>query len=281
MSEPERLPSDDSPRLPPPLPPLRLVPPPPEPLRPLRPGRPPRPFPGRLYVILVMGVLAMAWAVAFLALGDPSSSTGLGPTFASQSVNWAGYEVGGGRFTSVTATWTVPAVKPGLSTDLASFWVGLDGQGTGLLEQVGTASGHLHGVPYYRAWYEMLPGPAVYPGLRVSPGDSVTGSVTTRGDGLFTLALHDDTTGRGFSIDLKQPSTPLATAEVVAEAPWASGFMPLANFGEVRFTEARVNGRPIGSYTGGRIDMVRSGLKAATSPLDGEGAAFKVTWVRP
>ena len=54
------------------------------------------------------------------------------------SLNWAGYSATGSSFTSVTATWTQPAVKARTAETYAAFWVGLDGDGSDTVEQIGT-----------------------------------------------------------------------------------------------------------------------------------------------
>ena len=46
----------------------------------------------------------------------------------STSTNWSGYAVSGSRYTSVSASWTQPAVDCSLTpTGWSAFWVGLDG----------------------------------------------------------------------------------------------------------------------------------------------------------
>src|SRR5262245_7033344 len=55
----------------------------------------------------------------------------------STSSNWSGYAVTGGRYTSVSASWTEPSVSCS-GTAYSSFWVGLDGDTSGTVEQTGT-----------------------------------------------------------------------------------------------------------------------------------------------
>jgi hypothetical protein len=72
----------------------------------------------------------------------------------------------------------------------------------------------------------------------------------------------------------------LSSAEVIAEAPSSSGgVLPLANFGTVHFSNSKVNGQSIGSFSPVEIVMETSGgtVKAKPSALSG-GTAFSVTW---
>ena len=57
-----------------------------------------------------------------------------------KSYNWAGYDATGRRFVSVRATWLQPPLQavPSALT-YASFWVGLDGDGSSTVEQTGTS----------------------------------------------------------------------------------------------------------------------------------------------
>ena len=56
------------------------------------------------------------------------------------SSNWSGYDDStDGPFTTVTATWVQPRVRTtGATFTDAAFWVGLDGDNSGTVEQIGT-----------------------------------------------------------------------------------------------------------------------------------------------
>ena len=121
--------------------------------------------------------LGLARSGAVTIFGAPTGDT-------ESSLNWAGYLASHGRFTSVSATWTVPAVRATSDPSAtASFWVGLDGRDSRSLQQIGTTSGMMGGAPYYGVWWEMLPGPAVDVPLTIAPGDTVTASVVADGRG--------------------------------------------------------------------------------------------------
>ena len=201
------------------------------------------------------------------------------------SGNWAGYDVTGGGFSSVSASWVEPAIQSDDSSDsLASFWVGLDGDGSATAEQTGTAACAQNGRITYYAWYEMYPaGEVPIASLTVSAGDLMTATVTSNGSGQFTLAIADATTHRSFSVTRQtSPVTAPSSAEIVAEAPTdasVGGLLPLADFGKVDFTGCAVNDRPVGAFARRQIDMVgKDGSPlAAASTLSSDGASFSVS----
>ena len=200
------------------------------------------------------------------------------------SPNWAGYDVTGGGFRSVSATWIQPEVQPDYSIETrASFWVGLDGWGSSTVEQTGTEGISEDGIASYYAWYEMYPAPEVrIVGLFISPGNEMTGTVTTDGYGDFTLTITDNTTGWYHTIREYSGAAQDYSAEVIAEAPTdlsTGNLWPLANFGTVDFTNCSIDGFPIGPHDWNRINMVsNSGSTLATaSPLGSDGAGFFVS----
>ena len=77
----------------------------------------------------------------------------------STSSNWSGYDVTGGGATHVTGTWVQPTVQScdRRENSWSSPWVGIDGDTSNTVEQVGTDSDCSHGVPTYYAWWEMYP----------------------------------------------------------------------------------------------------------------------------
>ena len=231
-------------------------------------------------VALALPVIAISLAIGLTRTGaEPRPHMGRGALQVSH--NWAGYVATGARFTSVSATWLVPAVRSGTQpTEVAAVWVGLDGRGTKTLEQIGTVSGLLGGTYYYGAWYEVVPRAPVYLNMPIRPGDSVTASVTYGRDGLFTLALVDNTSGQRFAVREASPGAELVTAEVVVEAPGTvSGLAPLPDFGKIGFTSALANGRPIGTFIWNRMSMNNGfDLQAATSSLGRDAASFSVAW---
>jgi hypothetical protein len=201
------------------------------------------------------------------------------------STNWSGYAAYGSpnSFNGVTATWVQPAVdcSSGSTNTYSSFWVGLDGYSSSTVEQLGTEGDCSSGVAHYYSWWEMYPHPGYYAGVTVTPNDSYTASVTAAGKGTFTLTLVDTTSGQRFSTTQKLPSAKRASAEVIAEAPWSGGVLPLANFGTVRFTGATANGTGIGYAPNlDPITMLNpAGMKATPSNFtDAPKQNFSISW---
>src|SRR3954470_985054 len=129
--------------------------------------------------VAIVGVLATA--VALSATGGAASSMRHGPDHRisnSTSTNWSGYAVTGGRYTRVSSSWTVPSVSCA-GTAYSSFWVGLDGDTSGTVEQTGTDSDCSGSTPQYYAWYEMYPKFPVNFSNPVQAGDNMSASVTT------------------------------------------------------------------------------------------------------
>jgi hypothetical protein len=128
----------------------------------------------------------------------------------------------------------------------------------------------------------MLPGPAMDVPMTIAPGDSVTAGVVADG-GSFTLSLRDTTNGQHFETRQVDAAASLSSAEVVAEAPTsAGGLLPLADFGAVRFVDARANGHPLGAFAWSRVNMmVGSSRQATASALSADGAGFTVVWNKP
>jgi hypothetical protein len=197
----------------------------------------------------------------------------------STSSNWSGYSAINGRYTSVSSSWKQPSATCTSATTYSSFWVGLDGDGSNTVEQLGTSADCSGGAAKYYAWYEMYPKFPVNLSIAIRPGDSINASVTTDGNGRFTLTIDDTTNGGHFSTTQRLPKAKLASAEAIAEAPSSSGgVLPLTNFGTASFTSTLVNGQPIGNSPNERIDMVSGSVtKASTSSLSG-GTNFTVTW---
>jgi Peptidase A4 family len=196
----------------------------------------------------------------------------------SKSTNWSGYAATGRVFTSVSASWTEPTVICS-GTAYSSFWVGLDGDTSGTVEQTGTSADCSGSAPQYYAWYEMYPKYPTNLNKPVQPGDALSASVTTDGAGRFTLTIADSTQHWTFSTTQRLKSAQLASAEVIAEAPSSrSGVLPLANFGTVSFANATANGVSLATLNPDPITMVSgSTVKAQPSNISSSGS-FSVTW---
>jgi hypothetical protein len=201
----------------------------------------------------------------------------------SQSTNWSGYDVTGhGPYSTVSSHWTQPAVNClQTPTGYSSFWVGLDGDTTGTVEQTGTEADCSSGVGRYYGWYEMYPKFPVNYSNPIAPGDSMSASVAYAGSGSFRLALTDHTKGWSHTVTARLKSAKRGSAEVIAEAPSSSGgVLPLADFQHVGFTAAAVNGSVLTPSTPGidPITMVTSNGTVRAKPSSISNGSFTDTW---
>jgi hypothetical protein len=197
-------------------------------------------------------------------------------------LNWAGYAATGaaGTFTSVASGWTVPTVTCNGTDSNSSFWVGLDGDGTNSVEQIGTEGQCDGDFPVYSAWFEMFPNAPVFFDNPVKPGDFMEASVTAEGAGVFMLTLFDMT--QNWSQITQQTSTTatLGSAEIIAEAPSQDGaIQPLANFGTVVYSAAAINNAaitaPINQVT---MESAEGVTLAVPSAITGGVGNFSVGW---
>ncbi len=212
--------------------------------------------------------------------GSSAPADGAATGTATTSMNWSGYAATGGRFTSVSSAWTQPAVTCAAQTTFSSFWVGLDGDGTQSVEQTGTEADCSGGAAAYSGWFEMFPNAPEFYNNPVRPGDAMSASVTTSGSGSFTLTLTDRTQGWNQVTTQTSATAQLGSAEVIAEAPSAATVEPLSNFGTVSFSDATVDGAPIGGNTSlSALTMLSAAgaTEATPSALTG-GNAFSVSW---
>jgi hypothetical protein len=113
----------------------------------------------------------------------------------------------------------------------------------------------------------------------VRPGDHFTGMVTFNGGSSFTLTLKDTTRHWSHVIHKSLKNAKRSSAEIIAEAPSSSGgVLPLADFGTVHFSNAKANGKAIGSSHPTKIVMASGGkAKDSVTGLSG-GGNFSVTW---
>lgn len=224
---------------------------------------------------------AAAGARPLLGPARPRAGETVSATVAS--TNWAGYAATGssGAFSSVSASWAQPDVKcSNGETSYAAFWVGLDGYGSGTVEQIGTASECRSGKPVYYAWYEVYPKQAGRCSISINAGDPIDASVEYR-SGSFRLALSNGSAtcraGAKASHRFERSS-----AEVIVEAPSSNhgpkGTLDLANFGSVSFSGATANGDPLAKADPDKIVM-RSADTVKARPSKLSKARFSVDWV--
>ena len=215
----------------------------------------------RLIRRILLSALALAAAALVASLAATHVSTASAkPAQKAASENWAGYDVTGQQFSSVSGSWIQPRANAnaGSSQGYSAFWVGLGGSSSGSrsLEQVGTASSFVDGHTQYSAWYELVPLGQVKLNITIHPGDKISGKVAVNGNAV-TVSLSDRTTGDSVVKTLQMSSPDTSSAEWIAEAPATETFdgnyriLPLADFGKVTFTDAVATA---GEHTGGIAD---------------------------
>jgi hypothetical protein len=234
---------------------------------------------------LLLGAFSAPAAARQSASHAPKHKFGRGT-----STNWSGYAIDGTNATQVTGTWTQPSVADGCASAANSWsspWVGIDGDTSNTVEQIGTDADCQNGKPVYYAWYEMYPKSlVVISSISVTPGDSYTGTVTYA-SGVFTLSLTDNSTRTSFSTrQAAKASVKRSSVEWIMEGP-SSG--SLTNFGSVPFSGASAT---IGGVTGklgssplpnaSPITMVtNNGTPRAVPSSPPSGGSFSVTWQHP
>jgi Peptidase A4 family len=188
---------------------------------------------------LITAAGATAAVVAFspgLATASPVTPAVPGISFVSPIAS--GYAAvpksGGQDFVHIQTTFVVPSVTCTAQNATAQTRAGLDGITNDTVERVGVNEACVNAVAFYTAWYQMFPamgGPALT--FHPSPGDKVTASVTANA-GVYTLSVHDLTSGKSFTVTKTCAACQDSSAEVTAGSP--SGVAP-ANFGVVNFTD--------------------------------------------
>jgi Peptidase A4 family len=211
-------------------------------------------------------------------------TAGRGRDATVESTNWSGYAATGanGAFKSVSASWTQPTATCSRGDQYAAFWVGLDGYSSDSVEQTGSDSDCDGRTAEYYGWYEMYPAYPVDYSNPVSPGDSMSASVTFSGSDTYTLVLKDNTKGWTQTQVIDESGLDRSSAEVITEAPSSSsGVLPLADFGTVKYSASTANGTSLGSQSPTAIIMIdNSGRdKDSTSSINSSGG-FSNTWIR-
>lgn len=198
----------------------------------------------------------------------PRGETAPRETTYTATLNWSGEEEAGSAITSVSGSWTVPAVPSSPNQAMVSTWVGIGGLSTTApLIQAGTLSAvKTGGVTYYTAWYEMLPF-APYtvtttaavggsPTFTIRAGDVMDVSITNVTGETWQIVIEDETAGWRYEQQFRYRSTE-ASAEWISERPAdISGdryvFYTLPDYGTSRFTNMQVtrsHGTPVSPTT--------------------------------
>ena len=208
------------------------------------------------------------------------------------SGNWSGYvttSTTAGAFTRVSGTWAVPSVTCTAEDQIASMWVGIDGQGTSTVEQDGTLQWCFKGTATYYTWYEMFPAGTIAVGNTVKPHDKISAVVSRAGTN-YTLTVTDSTTpANSFTHTATCAAATCLdeSAEWVAERPaFSIGVAPLAKYHKWTLN----GGMATRSGTAGAIstlspiqinmiDATGSYDLSDASALTATGKGFSTTWL--
>jgi hypothetical protein len=212
---------------------------------------------------------------------SPTTTAAAGVTQAT-SPTWAGYAATGaaGTFSSVAANWIVPPVACSGAATRSSYAVGLDGDGTGTTEQIGTEGDCAGDFGLYSGWFQIAPNAPVFFKNPVKPGDAMTASVTALGGGSFMLTLFDMTQNWTQVTQQTSAAATLGSAEIVAQAPPQNGqAQPLSSFGIVDFLGAAINNAAITAPIN-EVTMVSAAgdTLAVPSEITGGVGNFAVGW---
>jgi hypothetical protein len=206
------------------------------------------------------------------------------------STNWSGYAVETNlanpqayAFTDVQGSWTVPSVS---STGYSSTWIGLDGDSSNTVEQIGTEQDYINGKAVYYAWYEMYPKQPVKLDLVIHAGDTIFADVHYNvATDTYQFTLDDLSSGQHTAFGVESSKPVRSSAEWIEE-----GTGTLADFTKVTFTKASATAtEPAGTITGpisdsawqtDQITMVckSGGVIAAPTPLSSGGTSFSINY---
>jgi hypothetical protein len=203
------------------------------------------------------------------------------------SSNWSGYLATNASFTAVSGSWTATlAAGNGSTTSADSTWIGIGGVTSADLIQVGTQNIiAANGQVSTSAFYELLPNVSQpVPGVTVSPGDSMTASISQISGGQWSISITDKTNGQSSTFTVSYASS-LSSAEWIEEDPSFSfrRQIPFDNFHQAAFTGASTvaNGVTYNLATGTAqpVTMVNNAGQpvAVPSAIGSDGASFTVT----
>ena len=236
-----------------------------------------------------LACLAAAGSVVLAAaLADPASAAGASPAASPASFPhydharhsdqiWGGYADTGARFTSISGSWTVPALNcSSVPNSSVSPWIGIDGFDSDTVEQIGFDQDCENGVAAYYPWVEMYPADSIYFTETVKAGDHITASVSVSGSS-WTLTEKDTT--RGWSKTFHESgSDQLSSAEAIVE-DLGNGIQPVAPFGSVTFTGLTANGKPLASAGTVNSTDIERGNTPLTKNSSLSGGTFKLSWL--
>jgi hypothetical protein len=181
----------------------------------------------------------------------------------------------------------VPQFTPDSPAGADATWVGIGGVTSRDLIQAGTQQTVTgNGATHYETWVETLPQASHPVPLVVSPGDSITISISQQPDAQdqWQVAFKNNTSGQSYQVTEHYQSS-LSSAEWIEESPstMRGRLLPLDNFGQVDFSNATAtkDGQQVSiADAGGQaITMITRGGQPLVQPsaLGTDGSSFSVT----
>jgi hypothetical protein len=229
--------------------------------------------------------LLLAGALAAATPAGAASAAGAGQAFphfdhrlhTHSNQIWGGYAVTGQKYTSISASWNVPALDCSTARNSAvSPWIGIDGWNTNTVEQIGFDQDCTRGVPGYFPWVEMYPAGSIYFTETVNAGDRITASVSVSGT-TWTLTEADTTQGWSKTYSMTG-NDQLASAEAIVE-DLGSRIPAVAKFDTINFSNVTVNGSPLASAGTLNSTDVERGTTPLTHNSAVSGGDFSLSWL--
>jgi hypothetical protein len=123
------------------------------------------------------------------------------------------------------------------SVSADATWIGIGGITSTDLIQVGTQNLLQDGQVTSSTFYEQLPDTSEnIPTISISPGDTVTASISEISSGEWSISIKDNTNGQSYS-NVEYYDSAESSADWIEEAPTdTNGVIPLDEFGSVGFT---------------------------------------------
>jgi len=233
-----------------------------------------------------LAAVAVGSSVALVAATTGQAAAASAPSTASfphynhalhSDQIWGGYADTGATFTSISGSWTVPALNCSSTPDSSvSPWLGIDGWSSDTVEQIGFDQDCENGVAAYYPWVEMYPADSIYFNDTIKAGDHITASVSVSGT---TWTLTEKDTTRGWSKTYHESGNDAkSSAEAIVE-DLGDGIQPVADFGSVTFTGLTADGQPLASAGTPNSTNVERGNTPLTKNSSLSGGTFKLSWV--
>lgn len=221
-----------------------------------------------LVAATMLGPVAADAGAIFHKPRIPSHSAATASNVGWASSNWSGYAKTGTGFTTITGTWTVPAAASTRTATFSSNWIGIDGFNNSSLIQTGTESDYYNHSAHYTVWWEILPAAETpIASMSVSPGDTVTASITHQSGSTWVISIKDLKTGKSFTTS-QSYTGPQTSAEWIEEAPTVGGrIAPLAHYGSSTFDPGTVNGGNPGLKASDGGAMIQNRVQVSTPSL--------------